>query len=85
MQIFLLAGAAIAGLAGAASAQEPTAASLPVGLLGVPTAPSTFLGGNNIFNQDGGPMPQGSSTPKHGTSGVHPNKPPQSGEMKQAR
>ncbi|HEX4148914.1 MAG TPA: hypothetical protein VHY20_08000, partial [Pirellulales bacterium] len=42
-------------------------------MLGVPSQPSTYLGGNNSLNQDGGPMAQGSSTPTPGTMVIHLN------------
>jgi predicted porin len=75
MRTFLLASAAAVGLAGTAAAQAPApaAAPLPVGVNGVPAAPTTYLGGNNVLNQDGGALPQSPSTPTPGSMVVHIN------------
>ena len=71
MRKLLLASAATVGLVGTAAAQSP--APLPTEMLGIPSAPTTYLGGNNSLNQDGGPMAQGPMTPTPGTMVVHLN------------
>ena len=56
MRILWLAGAGALALAGQALAQGPPVTiqpQPPVGVMGVPGAPTTFLGGNNVLNQDG--------------------------------
>jgi predicted porin len=73
MRKLLLASAATVGMIGTAAAQAPMAAPVPTEMLGVPSQPSTYLGGNNSLNQDGGPMAQGPSTPTPGTMVVHLN------------
>jgi hypothetical protein len=70
MRKLLLASAATVGLVGTAVAQTPPA---PTEMLGIPSQPSTYLGGNNALNSDGGPLPAGPNTPTPGTMTVHLN------------
>jgi len=70
MRKLLLASAATVGLVGTAVAQTPPA---PTEMLGIPSQPSTYLGGNNSLNSDGGPMPSSPYTPTPGTMTIHMN------------
>ena len=70
MRKLLLASAATVGLAGTAMAQTPPA---PTEMLGIPSQPSTYLGGNNALNWDGGPQPSAAYAPTPGTMVVHFN------------
>ena len=54
MRKLLLASAATVGLVGTAMAQTPPA---PTEMLGIPSQPSTYLGGNNSLNSDGSALP----------------------------
>jgi predicted porin len=78
MRKLLLAGVAVVGSMGLANAQTTTTnttttAPLPMGVMGMPAAPSTYLGGNNAINQDGGPMSAGASNPTPGSMVIHLN------------
>ena len=75
MRKWLLLSATSVGLMGTAAAQAPAPATppLPRGLLGVPTQPSTYLGGHNMMNQDGAELPPSPVTPPPGTMVVHLN------------
>lgn len=75
MRKLLLASAAtIVGMAGSAWAQAPApAAPLPFGVLGMPAAPTPYLGGNNPNNWDGNALKPGPTTPTPGTMVVHLN------------
>jgi predicted porin len=42
-------------------------------MLGIPSQPSTYLGGNNSLNSDGGPLPSSPSAPTPGTMTIHLN------------
>jgi hypothetical protein len=78
MRTFWLAGLGLIGLAGVAAAQAPPASSqapLPRGVMGVPAAPTTFLGGNNIFNQDGSALMNDPTSATNGTGGQVPGRP----------
>jgi len=70
MRKLLLASAATVGLVGTAVAQTPPA---PTEMLGIPSQPSTYLGGNNALNSDGSALPAGPSTPTPGTMTIHLN------------
>ena len=70
MRKLLLASAATVGLVGTAVAQTPPA---PTEMLGIPSQPSTYLGGNNSLNSDGGPLPPSPSAPTPGTMTIHLN------------
>ncbi len=70
MRKLLLASAATVGLVGTAMAQTPPA---PTEMLGIPSQPSTYLGGNNSLNSDGGPLPSSPSAPTPGTMTIHLN------------
>jgi outer membrane protein OmpU len=70
MRKLLLAGTATISLIGAAVAQTPPA---PTEMLGIPSQPSTYLGGNNSLNSDGGQLPVSPSAPTPGTMTVHLN------------
>ena len=70
MRKLLLASAATVGLVGTAVAQTPPA---PTEMLGIPSQPSTYLGGNNSLNSDGGALPASPSTPTPGTMTIHLN------------
>ena len=70
MRKLLLASAATVGLVGTAVAQTPPA---PTEMLGIPSQPSTYLGGNNSLNSDGGALPAGPTTPTPGTMTIHLN------------
>ena len=70
MRKLLLASAATVGLVGTAVAQTPPA---PTEMLGIPSQPSTYLGGNNALNSDGGPLPSSPSAPTPGTMTIHLN------------
>ena len=71
MRKLLLAGVAVIGPVGLASAQT-TPAPMPMAPLGNVTAPSAFLGGNNKFNSDGsGGTAAGAPTP--GSFVIHLN------------
>ena len=70
MRKLLLASAATVGLVGTAVAQTPPA---PTEMLGIPSQPSTYLGGNNSLNSDGGPLPSSPSAPTPGTMTIHLN------------
>ena len=70
MRKLLLASAATVGLVGTAVAQTPPA---PTEMLGIPSQPSTYLGGNNALNSDGGPLPSAPYTPTPGTMTIHLN------------
>ena len=56
MRKLLLAGVAVIGPVGLASAQT-TPAPMPMAPLGYPTQPSSFLGGNNSLNSSGAALP----------------------------
>jgi hypothetical protein len=75
MRKWLLVSGTSVGLMGTAAAQAPAPATppLPRGLLGVPTQPSTYLGGHNMMNQDGAELPPSPVTPPPGTMVVHLN------------
>jgi hypothetical protein len=76
MRKYLLAGAAMIGSIGVASAQTPTTTTtLPPAPLspGIPTQPSVYLGGNNILNEDGTGFGGSSSAPTPGSFVVHLN------------
>jgi outer membrane protein OmpU len=76
MRQHLLAGAAMIGSIGVASAQTPTTTTtLPPAPLspGIPTQPSVYLGGNNILNEDGTGFGGSSSAPTPGSFVVHLN------------
>ena len=76
MRELLLAGTATIGLIGAAAAQTTavqTQPPPPIGIMGVPVAPSTYLGGNNSLNSDGGPLPSSPAAPTPGTMTIHMN------------
>lgn len=78
MRTFLLASMGLVGLAGAAAAATPSAstqASLPTGVMGVPAAPTTFLGGNNILNQDGSALANGEINKTHAVEVQVPTSP----------
>ena len=70
MRKLLLASAATVGLVGTAVAQTPPA---PTEMLGIPSQPSTYLGGNNSLNSDGGALPSSPSAPTPGTMTIHLN------------
>ena len=70
MRKLLLASAATVGLVGTAVAQTPPA---PTEMLGIPSQPSTYLGGNNALNSDGGPLPSAPYAPTPGTMTIHLN------------
>ena len=70
MRKLLLASAATVGLVGTAVAQTPPA---PTEMLGIPSQPSTYLGGNNSLNSDGGAIPASPNTPTPGTMTIHLN------------
>jgi hypothetical protein len=70
MRKLLLASAATVGLVGTAVAQTPPA---PTEMLGIPSQPSTYLGGNNSLNSDGGPLPTAPYAPTPGTMTIHLN------------
>ena len=70
MRKLLLASAATVGLVGTAMAQTPPA---PTEMLGIPSQPSVYLGGNNALNSDGGPLPTAPYTPTPGTMTIHLN------------
>jgi hypothetical protein len=70
MRKLLLASAATVGLVGTAMAQTPPA---PTEMLGIPSQPSTYLGGNNSLNSDGGPLPSSPAAPTPGTMTIHLN------------
>ena len=70
MRKLLLASAATVGLVGTAVAQTPP---VPTEMLGVPSQPSTYLGGNNSLNSDGSALPSSPSAPTPGTMTVHLN------------
>ena len=70
MRKLLLASAATVGLVGTAVAQTPPA---PTEMLGIPSQPSAYLGGNNALNSDGSALPAGPTTPTPGTMTVHLN------------
>jgi predicted porin len=70
MRKLLLASAATVGLVGTAVAQATPA---PTEMLGIPSQPSTYLGGNNSLNSDGGPLPSSPSAPTPGTMTIHLN------------
>jgi predicted porin len=70
MRKLLLASAATVGLVGTAVAQTPPA---PTEMLGIPSQPSAYLGGNNVLNSDGSALPAGPTTPTPGTMTVHLN------------
>ena len=70
MRKVLRASAATVGLVGTAVAQTPPA---PTEMLGIPSQPSTYLGGNNSLNSDGGALPAGPTTPTPGTMTIHLN------------
>ena len=70
MRNLLLASAATVGLVGSAVAQTPPA---PTEMLGIPSQPSTYLGGNNALNSDGGPLPSAPYAPTPGTMTIHLN------------
>jgi hypothetical protein len=74
MRASLLAGAAAVGLGGAAAAQTPTTASAPVpaGVMGVPTPPLPYLGGNNPNVAAGTALP-GPTAPVPGSVVIHLN------------
>jgi hypothetical protein len=42
-------------------------------MLGIPSQPSTYLGGNNALNSDGGPLPSAPYAPTPGTMTIHLN------------
>ena len=76
MRKLLLASAATVGLVGTAAAQTTvvqTQAPTPVGVMGVPAAPSAYLGGNNSLNSDGSALQAGPNTPTPGTMTIHMN------------
>ncbi len=80
MRKLLLAGVAVVGSLGYANAQTTTtttttttAAPLPMSNLGYPSQPSSYLGGNNGINQDGGPMSAGAQNPVPGSMVIHLN------------
>jgi outer membrane protein OmpU len=75
MRTYLLAGAAMIGSIGIASAQTTTTTTLPPAPLspGIPTKPSVYLGGNNILNEDGTGFGGSSSAPTPGSFVVHLN------------
>ena len=70
MRKLLLASAATVGLVGSAVAQT---APVPTEMLGVPSQPSVYLGGNNSLNSDGSALPAGPTTPTPGTMTIHMN------------
>ena len=70
MRKLLLASAATVGLVGTAMAQTPPA---PTEMLGIPSQPSTYLGGNNSLNSDGSALPASPNTPTPGTMTIHLN------------
>ena len=70
MRKLLLASAATVGLVGTAVAQTPPA---PTEMLGIPSQPSTYLGGNNSLNSDGSALPAAPNTPTPGTMTIHLN------------
>jgi predicted porin len=71
MRKLLLTGTALMGSIGLAAAQAP--APMPMGVLGVAGAPTTYLGGNNLNNADGSVPPPGPTVPTPGTMVVHLN------------
>ena len=70
MRKLLLASAATVGLVGTAMAQTPPA---PTEMLGIPSQPSAYLGGNNSLNSDGSALPASPQTPTPGTMTIHLN------------
>jgi predicted porin len=70
MRKLLLASAATVGLVGTAMAQTPPA---PTEMLGIPSQPSAYLGGNNSLNSDGSALPSSPQTPTPGTMTIHLN------------
>jgi hypothetical protein len=74
MRKYLLAGAAMIGSIGVASAQTTTTTLPPApGSPGIPTQPSVYLGGNNILDEDGTGFGGSSSAPTPGSFVVHLN------------
>lgn len=71
MRKLLLAGVAVFGSVGLASAQTP--APMPMAPLGNVTAPTSFLGGNNSNNSQGAPAAAGPTAPTPGSFVVHLN------------
>ena len=70
MRKLLLASAATVGLVGTAVAQTPPA---PTEMLGIPSQPSTYLGGNNALNSSGAQLPKAPYAPTPGTMTIHLN------------
>src|SRR5665213_2411905 len=79
MRKLLLAGAAVIGSVGVASAQTTTtttttAMPMPMSAMGMPSQPAPYLGGNNAIDQDGGAMSSPSaSAPAPGSMTIHLN------------
>jgi predicted porin len=74
MRELLLAGAAAVGLGGAAAAQTavPANTSAPMGVMGSPSPPVPYLGGNNP-NVAEGTAPTGPTAPVPGSAVIHLN------------
>ena len=77
MRKLLLASAATVGMVGAAAAQttvvQTQAPPAPIGVMGIPSQPSSYLGGNNSLNSDGSALPVSPNTPTPGTMTIHMN------------